>query len=127
MDLVDERLALDTNISLGKALAFWGRLDGCTDPTTAFDLLQLTALMDVPVRYLSTGQKKRAALARLVHRNSPIWLLDEPLNGLDAQAQTAFEALIDRHCKNGGIAVVASHQAIALPSPQTLDLAGYAA
>ncbi len=83
--------------------------------------------MEVPVRYLSTGQKKRAALARLLNRNCPIWLLDEPLNGLDSHAQAAFEALIAQHCASGGIAVVASHQPIALPSPQIIQLAEYAA
>jgi len=83
--------------------------------------------MDVPVRYLSTGQKKRAALARLLNRDCPIWLLDEPLNGLDSQAQTAFETLIARHCAAGGIAIAASHQPIDLPAPAIIDLAEYAA
>ncbi|WP_370189574.1 heme ABC exporter ATP-binding protein CcmA [Qipengyuania sp.] len=127
LGLVDERLALDTNLPLARALAFWEDIDGCRDPGRALEVLQLGPLMDVPVRYLSTGQKKRATLARLINRNCPIWLLDEPLNGLDSQAQKAFEALIALHCQGGGIAVVASHQPIALPAPQTLDLAEYAA
>ncbi|HBQ54786.1 MAG TPA: heme ABC transporter ATP-binding protein CcmA, partial [Erythrobacter sp.] len=93
----------------------------------ALELLQLEPLMDVPVRYLSTGQKKRAALARLLNRDCPIWLLDEPLNGLDSQAQTAFETLIARHCAAGGVAIAASHQPIALPAPAIIDLAEYAA
>ncbi len=127
MGLVDERLALDANLPLARALAFWQDIDGCREPGRALEVLQLAPLMDVPVRYLSTGQKKRAALARLINRNCPIWLLDEPLNGLDSQAQKAFEALIALHCQGGGIAVVASHQPIALPAPRTIDLAEYAA
>ena len=127
MGLVDERLALDANLPLGQALAFWERLDGCSEPGRALELLQLGALMDVPVRYLSTGQKKRAALARLLNRNCPIWLLDEPLNGLDSEAQAVFETLIAQHCAGGGIAVVASHQPIALSSPQVVALAEYVA
>jgi heme exporter protein A len=127
MGLVDERLALDANLPLGRALAFWEEIDGCREPGRALEVLQLAPLMDVPVRYLSTGQKKRAALARLINRNCPIWLLDEPLNGLDRQAQKAFEALIALHCQGGGITVVASHQPIALPAPRTIDLAEYAA
>ncbi|WP_100259456.1 heme ABC exporter ATP-binding protein CcmA [Qipengyuania seohaensis] len=127
MGLVDERLALDANLPLGKALAFYEKLDGCRDPGRAFDLLQLGPLMDVPVRYLSTGQRKRAALARLLNRNCPIWLLDEPLNGLDAQAAASMEALVAQHCGSGGIALVASHQAMAMPDVRTIDLAGYAA
>ncbi|MFK4002823.1 heme ABC exporter ATP-binding protein CcmA [Qipengyuania sp. NPDC077563] len=112
--LVDERLALDINQPLGKALAFWARLDGSLADGEMHALLQLEPLMDIPVRYLSTGQKKRAALARLLTRDCPIWLLDEPLNGLDTQAQKTVEMLISRHCEQGGIAVVASHQPIAL-------------
>ena len=125
--LVDERLALDETLPLGKALAFWEALDGCRDPGRALDVLDLEALMDVPVRYLSTGQRKRAALARLLNRNCPIWLLDEPLNGLDRDAQAVFESLIAQHCAGGGVAVVASHQPIALPSPTVVDLAEFAA
>ena len=124
---MDERLALDTNQPLGKALAFWERLDGCGDPGRALEILQLEPLMDVPVRYLSTGQKKRAALARLLNRNCHVWLLDEPLNGLDAQAQKSVEALVALHCGGGGIAVVASHQPFAMPGGRTLAIEEYAA
>ena len=125
--LVDERLALDPNLPLGQALRFWERLDDCVAPARAHEILQLEPLLDVPVRYLSTGQKKRAALARLLNRSCPIWLLDEPLNGLDTQAQASFEALIAQHCAAGGIALVASHQGIALPDPALVELAEYAA
>ncbi|MGE5953541.1 MAG: heme ABC exporter ATP-binding protein CcmA [Qipengyuania vulgaris] len=125
--LVDERLALDANQPLGKALAFWERLDGCGDPGRALEVLQLEPLLDVPVRYLSTGQKKRAALARLLNRNCPVWLLDEPLNGLDIQAQKSVEALVALHCSGGGIAVVASHQPFAIPGGRALAIEDYAA
>ncbi|WP_226700317.1 heme ABC exporter ATP-binding protein CcmA [Qipengyuania gaetbuli] len=127
MGLVDERLALDANLPLGQALGFWESLDGCRDAGRAFEVLQLDPLLDVPVRYLSTGQKKRAALARLLNRNCPIWLLDEPLNGLDTQAMKSVEALVALHCGRGGIAVVASHQPMALPDPQKIDLARFSA
>ena len=127
MGLIDETLALDANQPLGKALAFWERIDGCSDPSRALEVLQLEELLDVPVRFLSTGQKKRAALARLLNRNCPIWLLDEPLNGLDTQAQKSVEALVALHCSGGGIAVVASHQAMALPDAQTLAIEDFAA
>ena len=127
MGLVDERLALDPHQPLGRALAFWERLDGCSDASRALDLLQLNELRDIPVGYLSTGQKKRAAFARLLNRKCPIWLLDEPLNGLDAQAQASVEALVAQHCGGGGIAVVASHQAIALPGGRTVAIEDYAA
>ena len=126
MGLVDERLALDANLPLGAALKFWEKLDGCSNPGHALEVLQIEPLLDVPVRFLSTGQKKRAALARLLNRNCPIWLLDEPLNGLDTEAQKAVEALVALHCNGGGIAVVASHQAIALPGSAILTIEDYA-
>lgn len=127
MGLVDERLALDENLPLGKALGFWQSLDGCGDPANAFTILQLEPLLEVPVRFLSTGQRKRAALARLLNRGCPIWLLDEPLNGLDDQACRNFEALVALHCGGGGIAVVASHQPMALPDVRVITLAEYGA
>ena len=108
--LVDERLALDDSVPLGTALAFWHRLDG-SGPS--LDRLGLAALADVPVRYLSTGQRKRAALARLIGQRAPVWLLDEPLNGLDRTGVALVEGLVADHLAEGGIAVIASHQPLA--------------
>jgi len=122
--LLDERPALDPHLPLGAALAFWQQLDGPTD--NALVELGLGRLLDVPVRYLSTGQKKRAALARLLGQNAPVWLLDEPLNGLDREAVALAEALIARHCAAGGVALVASHQPIAVPGMTRMELEHYA-
>ena len=122
--LLDERPALDPLLPLGQALHFWESIDG-----GAADLvpLGLTHLLDVPVRYLSTGQKKRAALARLLGQRAPIWLLDEPLNGLDKDAVAVVERLAADHCATGGICVIASHQPFTLAEARVLDLAGAAA
>lgn len=117
--LVDDRLALDDDRPLAEALAFWHSLDGVRDGAEALEQLGLAGLRDIPVRYLSTGQRKRAALARLVAAGADIWLLDEPLNGLDDQARVIVEALVAAHCARGGIAVVASHQTFALPEGAT--------
>ena len=125
--LMDERLALDEHQTLGKALAFWERLDGCSGNDNTLAMLQLDSLLDVPVRFLSTGQRKRAAFARLLASHKPIWLLDEPLNGLDAEAQQKVEALVGLHCGGGGIAVIASHQAFALPGGTSLAIEDFAA
>lgn len=123
--LLDERPALDPGLPLGSALGFWRRLDRPGDAELA--QLGLSGLLEVPVRYLSTGQKKRAALARLLGQEAPIWLLDEPLNGLDTRGVALVEALIAQHCAQGGIALVASHQPIALPGGAAIDLADYTA
>lgn len=122
--LVDEKPALDEHQPLGAALGFWSALDRGTAP---LDRLGIAGLMDVPVRYLSTGQRKRAALARLIGQQASVWLLDEPLNGLDTHGVTLVETLVGEHCAAGGIAVVASHQPFTLPGLRRLDLAEFAA
>jgi heme exporter protein A len=127
--LVDERPALDVGQPLSAALAFWRQLDG-VPAERADDIatrLGLDDLLDVPVRFLSTGQRKRAALARMAATPAPVWLLDEPLNGLDSEWTAAAEALIAGHRAEGGLVVAASHQAIDLPGAQVLPLGGDAA
>lgn len=123
--LIDERPALDPHLPLGRALAFWRRMDRAGDG--ALPRLGLADLVDVPVRYLSTGQKKRAALARLIGQAAPIWLLDEPLNGLDSDAVRLAQGIAAEHCAQGGICIVASHQSFTLPGMRALALADYAA
>ncbi|MEQ5787295.1 heme ABC exporter ATP-binding protein CcmA [Erythrobacter sp. NFXS35] len=108
--LLDERTGLDPDLPLRKALAFWVGLDCCGDLQAIMTRLRLDALTEVPVRYLSTGQKKRAALARLLGQRAPIWLLDEPLSGLDTASQALVSTLVREHCAGGGIALIASHQ-----------------
>lgn len=127
--LLDERPALDPHQPLGKALRFWADFDGVgfLALESHGDRLGLSGLLDVPVRYLSTGQRKRAAMARLLGQQVPIWLLDEPLNGLDKQAAALVEELATEHCATGGLCVIASHQPFALPGLRRLDLAEYAA
>lgn len=125
--LMDERHALDAGLPLGRALAFWEHVDGTDDARNArIERLGLSDLLDVPVRYLSTGQKKRAAFARLLGQRAAVWLLDEPLNGLDGHAVELAEALTAEHCALGGIAVIASHQSFRLNGLTRLSLSEYA-
>ncbi|MFZ9395161.1 MAG: heme ABC exporter ATP-binding protein CcmA [Erythrobacter sp.] len=121
--LIDERPALDPDQPLGRALGFWRAIDAT--PDTLFPW-SVEHLLDVPVRYLSTGQKKRAALARLDAQRAPIWLLDEPLSGLDSDGVTMVGACMDTHCRAGGICVLVSHQPLPLDGMLELDLAEYA-
>lgn len=79
------------------------RLDGAL---LAFDLTGLAAR---PVRTLSAGQRRRTALARIVLSQAPLWLLDEPLNALDAPAQAAFRLVLQAHLAAGGLAIAATH------------------
>lgn len=125
--LVDERHALDPEAPLAHALDFWRRIDGAAgDVAAALDRVGLAARGAVPVRMLSTGQRKRAALARLLLAQAAIWLLDEPLNGLDTGGAAIVEALVAAHRAGGGIALVASHQPFALPDAVPIALGGRA-
>lgn len=127
--LMDERPALDPSLPLGDALAFWRKIDGAGSDNARDHLsrLGLSPLLDVPVRYLSTGQKKRAAFARLLGQNAQVWLLDEPLNGLDGHAVELAGAITAEHCASGGIAVIASHQPFRLAGMKILHLSEYVA
>ena len=122
--LADENLALDVNLSVEKALRFWAAMDGTTasgleDALVATDLV---ALADVPVRFLSTGQRKRASLARVMASSAPIWLLDEPYNGLDSASAARLDAALLKHSATGGMALVAAHQAPSVNVAQSVLL-----
>lgn len=117
--LLGEGHALDGERRLADALGFWARLDG---GTAALDAVGLGALGDVPVRLLSTGQRRRAGLARVVASGAALWLLDEPANGLDAEGVAVLEGLIARHRAGGGAVLVATHVGVRMPGAVTLEL-----
>ena len=120
--LADEHPALDTALPLGQALDFWAKLDG-GNARAALESVDMAQLAAVPVRMLSTGQRRRATLARTLASGADTWLLDEPANGLDAAGLTILEGLIATHRLRGGIVVVATHQPLALADARTLALA----
>jgi heme exporter protein A len=115
--LADEHLALDERQPLGRALAFWA-----TDAGPGIVAMGLEGLAEVPVRMLSTGQRKRAALARVVASGAPLWLLDEPGNGLDADGLARLEAAMAAHRAAGGAILAATHQPLALPGALEVTL-----
>jgi heme exporter protein A len=119
--IADEGLALDPKLSLGRALGFWARLDG-GDAVSGIAAMGLSALADVPVRMLSTGQRKRATLARVVASGARLWLLDEPANGLDAEGLERLNAATTAHRASGGAILAASHLALDLPGAQEMAL-----
>jgi len=124
--LMDEAHALDRALPLGAALRFWARLDARPEPATrvaaALADVALADLAEVPVRLLSAGQRRRAALARVVASGAALWLLDEPGNALDAAALERLSTLISRHRGRGGIVVAATHQPLAWPGVQQVRL-----
>jgi heme exporter protein A len=124
--LLDERTGLDPDLPLGRALAFWFGLDSAADRQAIMTRLRLDTLAEVPVRYLSTGQRKRAALARVLGQSAQIWLLDEPLSGLDTASQGMVGDLVREHCEQGGIALIASHQPLGVPGMTSFAIEDFA-
>ena len=103
--LADDGIALDRTRPLGESLAFWGG-----DVAAGTYAMDIAHLADLPVRLLSTGQLRRARLARVIASAAPIWLLDEPMNGLDADGLSRLEQAIADHRAIGGAVIAASHQ-----------------
>jgi heme exporter protein A len=119
--LADERAALDERLTLGRALAFWARINGVrAEP--GMERMGLAHLAHVPVRMLSTGQGKRAVLARVVASGAPLWLLDEPSNGLDAEGQERLASAMTEHRTGGGAVLAASHQPLGLGDAEQVKL-----
>lgn len=125
--LADEKLALDPQQSVRRALSFWAELDDSSnldsDLDEALAAVSLDHLANVPVRILSTGQRKRAVLARTIASGADIWLLDEPGNGLDSASLVRLDAAMAAHRAKGGIIIAASHQPLGLSGAQTIELA----
>jgi heme exporter protein A len=115
--LADEHLALDERQPLARALAFWAK-----DPSPGIAAMGIAHLTEVPVYMLSTGQRKRAALARVVASGAPLWLLDEPGNGLDTEGLERLEAAMAAHRATGGAILAATHQPLALPGAKDVML-----
>jgi heme exporter protein A len=125
--LIDEASALDPERPLRQALDLWGRIDGIdgTATASAMEAMSLTNLADIPVSMLSTGQRKRAAMARVIASSAPIWLLDEPANGMDDAATRLLADAITAHLAGGGCALIASHFSLGLQDLPELDVGDY--
>ena len=106
--LSDDAVALDAELPLLEALRFWAR-----EPEPAMAALGLGGLAQVPVRLLSSGQRRRATLARVAASGTSLWLLDEPINGLDTDGVERLDALVARHRSSGGAVLAASHSPLA--------------
>ncbi len=122
--LTDEKLTFDTNLPLEKALRFWTDLDdnSLSKLDDAMQLFDLVMLSTIPIRLLSTGQRKRANLARIFASEAAIYLLDEPYNGLDQDNIKAVDKAMGLHQKTGGITIIASHIKPAIKIDHILDL-----
>lgn len=103
---------LKADLSVRENLEFDMALRGGVDRARleqAFAELSMAGFVDLPVRVLSAGQRRRASLARILLSNAPIWLLDEPLTNLDANGIESVTDMLARHIATGCSAIVAFH------------------
>jgi len=105
------RNAMKDALTVGENLAFWRDFLGAArlSPDDALEAVGLNGIGHLPFAYLSTGQKRRAAMARLLVSRRPLWLLDEPTAGLDAASEKRFAALMRDHLAEGGMVLAATH------------------
>jgi len=103
--------AMKTALSVVENLRFWRDFNGSGDSSVdeALETVGLGGIGHLPFGYLSTGQRRRAAIAKLLVSHRPLWLLDEPTAGLDKASEARFAALMMKHCVAGGMIVAATH------------------
>jgi heme exporter protein A len=101
----------------GEELGFWGQWLGGTaaGAREAAERFGLTPLLELEVRRLSAGQRRRLALARLLAAPRPLWLLDEPASPLDADWRARFGEIMGEHLAGGGLVVAAVHDPLPVP------------
>jgi heme exporter protein A len=116
--------ALKANLSVAENTHFWERFFGGNGLRTeaALAAFGLSSLNEIPVGYLSAGQKRRLCLARLLLAERPIWLLDEPAAALDEAAQAALRNAVAARLASGGLVIAATHQPLGWPNAHELRL-----
>lgn len=113
--------AIKPQLTVREQLRFWARLYGSAAGDA--DRFGLGRLATVPGQFLSAGQKRRLALARLMLMGRRLWLIDEPLASLDSEGKALVAEAIAAHCASGGIAIAATHEPLGLEA-RTLRLGG---
>ena len=113
--------ALKPALTVAENLDFWIRALGGTagiSRDAALDRVALARLAELPAQYLSAGQRRRLALARLLVVHRPLWLLDEPTTALDVASQARLFELIEAHLAGGGLVMAATHQQLAVATSE---------
>ena len=116
--------AMKAALTVTENLAFWRDFLGEAHLplSDALDMVGLADIGHLPFGYLSTGQRRRIAIARLLVAYRPVWLLDEPTAGLDHASEAQFADLMAAHCEDGGMIVAATHLPLALENAQQLRM-----
>lgn len=126
------RNAMKRELTVEENLSFWQTFfgdfaDGAGLPVIeAVEAVGLGGIAHLPFGYLSAGQQRRMAMAKLLVSWRPVWILDEPTAALDAAAETMFAGLVTAHLARGGIAIAATHQPLGLEGVKELRMTGFA-
>ncbi|MER8438662.1 heme ABC exporter ATP-binding protein CcmA [Mesorhizobium sp. M1312] len=116
--------AMKTALSVAKNLRFWRDFLGADflGAEEALEAVGLDGIGHLPFGYLSTGQRRRAAIAKLLVSRRPLWLLDEPTAGLDKASEGRFGGMMRKHLEKGGIVVAATHLPLGLGGAKELRM-----
>ncbi|ARO32103.1 cytochrome-c heme transporter ATP-binding protein CcmA [Rhizobium sp. NXC14] len=125
------RNAMKNELTVAENLEFWQSFLSSPGAAglpleDAAEAVGLSGITHLPFGYLSAGQQRRFAFAKLLVAHRPIWILDEPTAALDASADRLFAALIEAHLAKGGIVLAATHQPLGLNNVQEMKMAGFA-
>lgn len=119
--------AVKPPLTVEEDLTFWQALNGSNKPVSdAVEAMGLGAQRTLPGRYLSAGQRRRQALARLLVSEAELWLLDEPSVGLDTASLAKLRAAVADHRQAGGMVVAATHVDLGLDGAETLSIDQFA-
>lgn len=125
------RNGMKRELTVRENLEFWrdfmasgggGQKNGRASVLDAIRAVGLDGIDYLPFGYLSAGQQRRIAMARLLVSHRPLWILDEPTSALDVHAQQMFAGLVANHLGKGGLTVVATHHALGLRNVRSLVL-----
>ncbi|WP_011427136.1 heme ABC exporter ATP-binding protein CcmA [Rhizobium etli] len=126
------RNAMKNELTVAENLDFWRHFLRSTCSSAdlsvedATEAVGLSGISHLPFGYLSAGQQRRFAFAKLLVAHRPVWILDEPTAALDASADRLFAGLIEAHLAKGGIVLAATHQPLGLKNAQELKMTGFA-
>lgn len=115
---------MKTALTVNENLTFWQDYSGLPHMTVkeALETVGLSEIGHLPYGYLSTGQKRRIAIARLLINYRPVWLLDEPTAGLDKASEAQFATLMQAHLEDGGMIVAATHLPLGIEGVKELRM-----
>ena len=125
------RNAMKRELTVEENLTFWAEFmakEGATpglDIDEAAEAVGLAGITHLPFGYLSAGQQRRMAMAKLLVAKRPVWILDEPTAALDVKADQMFAGLCQAHLAEGGMLIAATHQPLGIENVKTLVMKGF--